>query len=107
MELAQITAQTPNPPGGEIIKDSQGRPIGAFLETAQARVAWGTARARQNRTAEEREAEDRKIVELADKECLSRGLTSVTDAGVDWATVELYKRIIDEGRLGVRLNVML
>jgi predicted amidohydrolase YtcJ len=107
MELSRITAQTPNPPGGEIIKDAQGRPTGAFLETAQGLVAWGTARSRATRTAEEREAENRKIVELADKECLSKGLTSVTDAGVDWTTVELYKRIIDEGRLGVRLNVML
>ncbi|MCX6566137.1 MAG: amidohydrolase [Candidatus Aminicenantes bacterium] len=107
MELSRITAQTPNPPGGEIIKDSQGRPTGAFLETAQRLVAWGTARSRATRTAEEQEAENRKIVEIADKECLSKGLTSVTDAGVDWTTVELYKRIIDEGRLGVRLNVML
>ena len=107
MEMARVTAQTPDPPGGEIIKDSLGRPIGAFLETAMAFVRMGTSRARQNRSVEEREAENRKIVELADKECLSRGLTSVGDAGVDWATVELYKRIIDGGRLGVRLNVML
>ncbi len=35
MALAKITAATPNPAGGEIIKDAKGRPIGAFLETAQ------------------------------------------------------------------------
>ncbi|MHB8055646.1 MAG: amidohydrolase [Candidatus Aminicenantales bacterium] len=107
MALAGITDRTPNPPGGEIIRDSKGHAIGAFLENAQMLVAMGTARARQARTAAEREAEDRRIVELADEACLSQGLTSVTDAGVAWTDVELYKRIIDEGKLGVRLNVML
>jgi len=34
-------------------------------------------------------------------------LTSVGDAGVGWRTVELYKKIIDQGKLGVRINVML
>ncbi len=107
MELSKITAKTPNPPGGEIIKDAKGRPIGAFLETAQGLVRFGLSRAYQQRTAEEREAENRKIVALADRECLSKGLTSVGDAGAGWGTVELYQRIIDEGKLGVRLNVML
>lgn len=35
MELAKITKETPNPKGGEIVKDSDGNPIGAFRETAQ------------------------------------------------------------------------
>ncbi|MBN1938442.1 MAG: amidohydrolase [Candidatus Aminicenantes bacterium] len=107
MELSKITAKTPDPAGGEIIKDAKGRPIGAFLETAQGLVRFGISRAYQQRTAEEREAENRKVVELADRECLSKGLTSVGDAGVGWSTVELYKRMIDEGKLGVRINVML
>jgi predicted amidohydrolase YtcJ len=107
MALARISDRTPNPPGGEIIRDSAGRAIGAFLENAQTLVARGAARARQSRTAAEREAENRRIVELADEACLSQGLTSVTDAGVEWSDVELYKRVIDEAKLGVRLNVML
>jgi len=107
MELSKISAKTPNPSGGEIIKDAKGRPIGAFLETAQSLVRFGLSRAYQQRTVEEREAENRKIVELADQECLAKGLTSVGDAGVGWSTVELYKRIIDEDKLGVRINVML
>jgi len=107
MELSKITAKTPNPAGGEIIKDAKGRPIGAFLETAQGLVRGTRPSAYQARTEEEREAENRRIVELADRECLSKGLTSVGDAGANWQTVELYKRIIDEGKLGVRINVML
>ncbi len=107
MELACITEKTPNPRGGEIIKDAQGRPIGAFLEAAQDLLSAPLARWEASRSAEEKLAEQNKMIELADKECLSKGLTSVTDAGVDWAQVELYKKAVDQGRLGVRLNVML
>ena len=107
MELGKITSKTPNPSGGEIIKDAKGRPIGAFLETAQGFLRGGAARARAARTPEEVEAERMKIVELANQECLSKGLTTVHDAGTGWATVELYKKAIDQGKLGVRLYVML
>jgi len=107
MALAKITAKTPNPAGGEIIKDAKGNPIGAFLETAQGLLRGGRARTQAARTPEEIEAERLKVVELADKECLSKGLTSVHDAGAGWDTVGLYKKIIDQGKLGVRLNVML
>ena len=107
MVLAGITDETPNPPGGEIIRDSKGRAIGAFLETAQDLVWVAETRAKETRTAAERDAERRKIIELADAACLAQGLTSVTDAGVAWSDVELYKMMIDEGKLGVRLNVML
>jgi len=106
MALAGITAKTPNPPGGEIIKDAQGRPIGAFLETAQGLVR-GPSGAQVKRTPAEIEAQQMKVIELADQECLSKGLTSVHDAGVGWNTVQLYKKAVDEGRLHVRLNVML
>ncbi len=107
MELSKITAKTPNPAGGEIIKDAKGRPIGAFLETAQGLLRSGAARTRAVRSSEEVEAERMKIVELANQECLSKGLTTVHDAGTGWATIELYKRAIDQGKLGVRLYVML
>jgi len=107
MALANITAKTPNPAGGEIIKDAKGRPIGAFLETAQGLIRSSRSGGQATRTPAEIEAQQMKVVELADKECLSKGLTSVHDAGVGWGTVELYKKAIDAGRLGVRLNVML
>jgi predicted amidohydrolase YtcJ len=107
MTLAKITAKTPNPSGGEIIKDAKGNPIGAFLETAQRLIRGGMAAARDTRTPEEIEAERIKVVELADKECLSKGLTGAHDAGSGWETIELFKKMIDQGKLGVRLNVML
>ncbi len=42
MELSGITKETPNPTGGDILKDAQGNPIGAFRETASRLIQeWG------------------------------------------------------------------
>jgi len=107
MELARITARTRNLPGGEIIKDQEGKPIGAFLESAQWLLTQAHASALSRRTAKQVEADNRLTAKLASEECLSKGLTSVHDAGASFATIDLYKRLADEGRLGVRLNAML
>ena len=40
------------------------------------------------------------------QEALSKGITSFHDAGVSFDTVDLYKKVADEGQLGVRLYVM-
>jgi predicted amidohydrolase YtcJ len=107
MEMGKVTAKTPNPPGGEIVKDAKGQPIGAFIETAQGMVRGALGRAAAARTPEERQAEQMKIVDLANQECLSRGLTTVHDAGAETGTIDLYKRAIDEGKLQVRIYAML
>jgi hypothetical protein len=107
MELAKITGKTPNPPGGEIIKDKNGNPIGVFLETAQGLLSRAQEAYLSRRTAEQVEADARRTAELASQECLSKGLTSVHDAGASFSTIDLYKKLADEGKLGVRVNAMI
>jgi predicted amidohydrolase YtcJ len=106
MALAGLTATTADPPGGEILKDKAGRPTGLLRETASGLVsaAFGTWRAAK--TPEERTADARRQVELANQEALSKGVTSFQDAGVGFDTVDLYKQIAEEGKMGVRLWVM-
>ncbi len=99
MELAGVDASTPDPEGGDILKDAAGQPTGLFRETAEglihrARPAGGTP------------AEMRKVVELASGECLAKGITSFHDAGSDFATIDFLKQAADEGFLGVRLWIM-
>jgi len=121
MELAGITKKTPNPPGGEVVKDSTGNPIGIFRETAQRllrrpiytfrETAQGLLRRPmshyvEERTDEERRAEQRKVIELAVQECLSKGVTSFHDAGASFDTIDLFKELAEEGALGIRLYVM-
>jgi len=107
MELAGITAKTPDPPGGQVIRDAGGRPIGAFLETAQGLVRYAAGHEEARPTPEELAARARKQVELAAQECLANGVTTFHDAGASFGTVDLYKKMAEEGALGVRLYVML
>jgi predicted amidohydrolase YtcJ len=99
MEMAGITQSTADPAGGEIVRDAAGDPIGAFRETAQGLLAV----AARNATP----PDPRRLAELAAEEALSKGITSFHDAGVGFETVDLYKQLVDEGKLGVRLYVMI
>jgi predicted amidohydrolase YtcJ len=45
-------------------------------------------------------------VELAGADALSKGITSFHDAGSSFATIDLFRKIADEGKLPVRLYVM-
>ena len=103
MELSKITATTGDPDGGKIVRDAKGNAIGAFLETAQSLVRYEAGHA----TPDEAAAQARKLVELASKECLAHGVTTFHDAGTSFGTVDLYKKMAEEGALPVRLYVML
>jgi hypothetical protein len=107
MELAGITRNTPNPPGGEILKDAKGNPIGVFRESASGLLRKGLAAVRAGRTPEQIQANARKEVELAIQECLSKGIASFHDAGEPFRTIDLFKQFADEGKLGLRLYVMI
>jgi predicted amidohydrolase YtcJ len=107
MELAKISKSTPDPPGGEIVRDERGQPIGAFIETAQNLVRRAMSAAEAQLTPEERENRMIKAMVMASQECLSKGVTSFHDAGVSWRTIEIYKKLVDEGRLQVRIYAMI
>jgi predicted amidohydrolase YtcJ len=106
MELAGIARKTPNPPGGQIVRDAKGNATGVFKETASGLIRKPYAGARAARTAEQASADADREVELADREFLSKGITTVHDAGASFATIDRYKRFAEGGRLGVRLYVM-
>ena len=105
MELSNVTRATANPEGGEILKDANGDPIGVFRETASRLIRPGTGE--PARTPTEEAARARKVLELAAQEVLSKGVTSFQDAGSSLSTVDLMKAMVDEGKMGVRLWVML
>ena len=98
MEMAGITRDTPDPPGGEIVRDANGNPIGAFRETA----AGLLSPARRGATP----PDPRRQAELAVQEVLSKGITSFQDAGSSFEAIDLYTQMVDDDTLGVRLWVM-
>jgi predicted amidohydrolase YtcJ len=106
LDIAGISRATPDPPGGQIVKDASGEPTGLLRETAQGLVSRALSRADSARTAADIDAELRKQVELAAQEALSKGVTSFTDAGSNFRTIDFFKKLEGEGKLPVRLNVM-
>ena len=107
MALATVTGKTPNPPGGEILKDARGQPTGLFKETAAELLDAAHRKTREGMTPEERDAETRQVLKLADQELLAKGVTSFQDAGSSFETIDVMKKVASEGKLGVRLFVMI
>ena len=104
LELSNITKDTANPNGGEILKDKSGQPTGLLRETASRLVRRGAGEPAP--TPAEAEARARRVLELADKEAISKGITSFQDAGSSFEVINRVKRMIDAGRMHVRLWMM-
>jgi len=107
LEAGGIDASTPDPDGGTIVRGSDGRATGLLRETASGLVGRAMAEANADRTDEEREAEFRRMVQLAGDEALAKGITSFHDAGTGFASVDGFRMLADEGSLPVRLYVMI
>jgi predicted amidohydrolase YtcJ len=107
LDLAGITRNTANPPGGEIVKDANGEPTGLLRETASGLVSRARARAEAGRAAADVDAENRRVVELAGQEALSKGITSFHDAGASFSTVDFLKQMEAQNALPIRLYVMI
>ena len=105
MELSDVMASTPNPAGGDILKDAVGNPTGVFRETASRLIRRGSGE--PSLSATEAAARARLVLELASQEVLSKGITSFQDAGSGFDDVDLMKKMIDEGKIANRLWVLL
>ena len=105
MEISGIRRPTESPAGGEILRDATGDATGLMRETAQRLIKRGAGA--PSPTPEETAARDRQVLELASQEALAKGITTFEDAGSDLATIALMKKMVDEGKIGVRLWVMI
>jgi predicted amidohydrolase YtcJ len=107
MKMAEVSKTTPDPAGGKILRDTDGNATGLFNERAQSLIADALARDRATRTPAQVEADLRQIIELAAQESLSKGLTTVSDAGSPPATIDVMKKVVDEGKLPLRVWMMI
>jgi hypothetical protein len=105
MELSGITSATKDPEGGDLIRDAGTNPTGLLRERASGLIRRG--RGAPALTPAEEAARARRILELAAQEVLSKGVTSFQDAGSSFADVDLMRTMVDEGKLGVRLWIMI
>ena len=107
MQLAGVDSTTENPSGGEILKDSSGKPIGIFREKAASLIQRKFQGAMAKRSPLVAQQHTARAIELASQECLSKGITSFQDAGSTLETVSDLKQFAARGKLGVRLWVMI
>ena len=105
MELSGIRRPTESPAGGEILRDANNDATGLLRERAQGLIKRGAGAPPP--TPEETRARDRRALELASAEVLAKGITTFQDAGSDLATIDRMKAMVDEGKIGVRLWVMI
>ena len=99
LELAQVTAATPDPTGGRFIRDSAGNPTGVLVDGAQGIVG------RVIPAAPRVELREETLAAIA--EANRWGLTGIHDAGVGAEGIAVYEDLAREGRYSLRNYVMI
>ena len=98
LRLAGVTAATPDPPGGVIVRDAKGNPTGILKDAAQAYVF----KVIPPPTAEQRARTLRRAL----GHMASLGVTSVQDMGPDPDDVTLYEALASRGELTARIRAV-
>lgn len=106
LELGRVSPETLDPDGGEIVHDMLGEPTGLLRETAQRLVSNAYSAYQNQRSPEQVDADNRKMLSLAAEASLASGITSFQDAGSSFETIDFLKSMVDEGSLPIRLYVM-
>ena len=106
MTLAGIGPTTPNPAGGEIVRDASGRAIGMLRDRAMDLVQRVLSAHLATRTPAQVEADFEDTVRLASHDLLSKGVTTVSDEGESFKTIDGLKALVGAGKVPARLWVL-
>lgn len=101
LQLAKVTGDTPDPPGGKFVRDERGEFTGLLQERAA-----GIVRSAGPRQATPPEAETLAAYRAGFRRYLGRGVTSVHVAGVSPSGAAMLERAITDD-LPLRLYIML
>jgi len=98
LELAGITRETPNPPGGVIVRDpATGEPTGMLLQNAAQLV---------RRVLPPPPANMPDLLKTAMRELNSYGIVGVVEPGIDERQIAIYRAIHDAGEMTVRTDIL-
>ena len=99
MRAAGVTAATPDPEGGRILRDAAGNPTGVFIDGAMALI---------DSKVPPPSPELRKARVLAAAQRIAEnGLTEMHDAGAEQSTITAIQQLIDEHKFPIRVYLML
>jgi predicted amidohydrolase YtcJ len=99
LTIAGITSDTEDTPGGQIIRDDDGRPTGVLVDAASALV--------EKHVPAPTDDEIKRALLTAMQEVAALGLTGVHDAGIDAHQYELYQALGATDQLAIRIYAML
>lgn len=99
LEIAGITADTPDPPGGAILRDANGRATGVLIDRAMYLVG--------QHVPEPGDYERRRALDLALGSIAEHGITGVHDAGTGVEAYQLFREYADKGKMTSRIFSMI
>ena len=95
LRLAGITAKTPDPPGGTIVRDAQGTPTGALKDAATEYIDKVIPPLSHDQRV--------KAVKRALRYAASVGVTSVQHMDASYADIAVYAELLQRGELTTRI----
>ncbi|MGS2719259.1 amidohydrolase [Paraglaciecola aestuariivivens] len=99
LEIAGITKDTLDPPGGKIVRDENGEPTGILIDNAESLLTPFLPKSSDQLLAAQLNA--------AGEHLLTNGITSVHDAGIDKDVYQYYKKRVQQHNLPIRIYPML
>lgn len=99
LKLAGINRNTPDPAGGQIVRDAEGEATGILIDNAMQLI--------NNKRPLATERERQQQLDAAFQHLLQRGLTGVHDAGVGQFMIDELSRRAQAGTLPLRVYAML
>jgi predicted amidohydrolase YtcJ len=96
LQLAGITRDTPDPPGGEIVRDAAGDPTGVLKDAAMGRVYRAIPQPSEDQIAD--------AVRAAMRYAAENGVTSVQDMSAAPEILRVYQGLLARGELSVRIS---
>jgi predicted amidohydrolase YtcJ len=95
LKIAGVTAETKDPPGGEIVRDAQGNPTGVLKDAAMNLVDKFIPPMSHERRL--------RAVRRALAHAASVGVTSVQDMNPSYPDISVYGELADKGQLTARI----
>ncbi len=95
LKLAGITRSTPDPPGGVIVRDSDGEPTGILKDAAMAAV--------HRVIPPPSEQQITAAIEAAMRHAAEHGVTSVQDMSAAPQALRIYQKLLAANRLAIRI----
>jgi predicted amidohydrolase YtcJ len=99
LRAAGITAATPDPDGGRILRDAAGNPTGVFIDAATSLI--------DTKVPTPSQALIKSRVLKAAQAIAAQGLTEMHDAGAGDQTIQAIRELIDEKQFPIRVYSML